>query len=108
MLKQIYWLLRDLIAGKPLVLGGRSSQWGKLSKQFLKANPYCFCGEKATTTHHVIPFSVDRTRELDVQNLLAVCEHCHIRFAHLGSFRSYEKDIKTIATDWELRRKNRP
>ena len=102
-----YWLL-DLIANRPELGGLRSGKWGKLSKQFLKENPYCFCGEKATTTHHVIPFSVDPTKELLKENLFAACNHCHLRFAHLGSFRSYNKEIRADAEYFRKKIENRP
>ncbi|MEK6878319.1 MAG: HNH endonuclease signature motif containing protein [Nanoarchaeota archaeon] len=100
--------IKDWWLGKPLGGGLRSSQWGKLSRQFLKENPYCFCGEKAKTTHHIIPFSVDSSKELLKENLFAVCNHCHLRFAHLGSFRSYNKNIREDAEVWRQKISQRP
>lgn len=95
-------------------LGGakRSSEWGKVRREHIKS--YCeLCEKKGgllrpLELHHVRPFNLFPELELDPENFITVCRHCHLYFAHLGSFRSYNLDIKKESEQWQLKRKNRP
>ena len=54
----------------------------KLATQLkLSKHPRCvFCGEKATTCHHLIPQSRSTFLRLDERNLIPICSRCHFRF----------------------------
>lgn len=100
--------LKDLWRGLP-ELGGRSSEWPKLRNQFFKANPLCaMCGKPGNEVHHQIPVSVDKSKELLWDNLLTGCSSCHLKFFHLGSYRSFCEDIKVKAAEWRKKIENRP
>lgn len=59
------------------------SKWRVLSERFRANNPLCKdCQEKdivepATEVHHIVPIAEDRSRRLDVKNLVALCNSCH-------------------------------
>ncbi len=77
----------------------RSSKWPKLEKEFLIKNPKCAaCGStKRLNVHHIIPFHLDKERELDINNLITLCmskNECHLRLAHGSLFRAWVPDIK--------------
>lgn len=58
-------------------------KWRKLSERFRDENPLCHdCYKNGVTepsveVHHVVPISQDRSRRLDVSNLVALCRSCH-------------------------------
>jgi hypothetical protein len=90
-------------------LGGasRSGKWSALRNEFLKGKVCGICGGTTKLeAHHVIPFSVDPSRELDEENLYPLCEgkksvNCHLIFGHYGNFaEKYNKDIYTEAPLW--------
>ena len=72
----------------------RSSKWPSLRKHFLESHPYCaYCGAKEhLQVHHVKPFHLDPSLELDPNNLIVLCEtpgtDHHLEIGHLGNFRS--------------------
>jgi 5-methylcytosine-specific restriction endonuclease McrA len=72
----------------------RSSKWPALRKHFLEAHPYCaYCGARENLqVHHIRPFHLDPTLELDPTNLIVLCEtpgiDHHLHIGHLGNFRS--------------------
>ena len=107
-LKRIWWWIDDLVANRP-ELGGRSSRWPKLRSEFFKENPLCaLCGKPGEAIHHVIPVSVDPSKELEKSNLLTGCSSCHLKLFHLGSYHSFNKDIKQDARIWSEKILNRP
>lgn len=109
MLSKLYWKIKDWWEGKPEQFGSRSPEWRKLRNQYIKANPDCeLCGKKAEQVHHQIPVSVDKSKELDWENLMSVCSHCHFYYAHLGSYRSYNIIVKNDSEYWKWKRKYRP
>jgi len=98
-------------------LGGmaRSGSWGKFKRDFEKSCPKqcAICGNKKSQLHHVTPFSVDPSMELDVTNVLWLCEglgtlNHHRGVGHLGSFLSYNKEIFTDARIWFNKFQHRP
>ena len=92
----------------------RSNRWSQIRKEFLKENPLCaVCGTRGkllspNEVHHILPFHLNPALELSPKNFLTVCRHCHLYFAHLGSFKSYCIEIKELALEWKTRRENRP
>jgi 5-methylcytosine-specific restriction enzyme A len=80
----------------------RSPLWAGIRKKFLKTQPKCqYCGGlESLEVHHVIPFHIDRTKELDKTNLITLCEaenkQCHLRIGHFGSWKKINPDIRAI------------
>jgi 5-methylcytosine-specific restriction endonuclease McrA len=69
----------------------RSKQWPRVRKAQLKRQPFCqACGKNVKlAVHHIVPLHVDRSLELDINNLITLCENvhssfCHYTFGHLG------------------------
>lgn len=94
-----------------LAYGGRSPQWPKVQAEYLKNHGECAaCGQKdQLQVHHIVPFHVDRSKELDPANLITLCVdgpgncNCHLLFGHLGNFQSQgnptvHKDAKYFRT----------
>lgn len=99
-------LLRTIgVGADPGLVGSqpRSPRWPAVMKDFLRGKACSVCGAtKGLTAHHVVPFHVDPTRELDPANLLAVCDHapnatCHLEVAHLGDWRRWNPEIREHA-----------
>ena len=64
--------------------GGRS--WRDLRQRKLALDPVCedcdandIIGVAATEVHHIVPVSVDPSREFDFSNLCSLCKECHNR-----------------------------
>lgn len=89
----------------------RSSKWPATRRAHLKDNPICaVCGGKrGLNVHHILPFHIDRARELDPGNLITLCEgnrtiNCHLRFGHWGNYRTkYNPSIRDDAGRWAAR-----
>src|SRR5271168_1867215 len=90
----------------------RSGKWPTLRKKFLLANPTCaVCGGKdKLEVHHKFPYHLDKTRELNEDNLIVLCEtaphFCHINYGHLGSYKSFNPDVVVDAKIWNEKIKN--
>lgn len=83
----------------------RSPRWPKVRADFLKVNPACAaCGIKdkdALEVHHVVPFHVDRSRELSWDNLIVLCDKgghsCHHRLGHCFDWRAWNSHVREDA-----------
>lgn len=104
----------------------RSPHWPSVQKAFAANHPTCLFGPhkafpnaKNQIHHTLLPFHICHLigrpdGELDERNLEAVCEteqdieapDCHIKWAHLGSFRSWNpnlaEDAKTYGGDKQM------
>ena len=75
----------------------RSSKWPAVQKKHLKNNPACAaCG--ATTkldVHHMKPFHLHPTLELDPTNLITLCmeNDCHLYVGHGDNFKAYNPNV---------------
>lgn len=115
-MKQIIKKLKDAIQGKASLSAKRSSKWPSVRAEHLKACPTCaVCGgNKNIEVHHMVPFNVDVSRELDPQNLITLCEskragvNCHLWFGHLGNYQSFNATVSKDAKSWLSKFKNRP
>lgn len=71
----------------------RSPQWRSVRAAHLKEHGECAaCGTKTELeVHHIEPFSVNPSRELDGSNLITLCESrgCHLRIGHAFDYRSF-------------------
>lgn len=78
------------------IFSSRSYSWPKIRKQHLFKFPNCAaCGRsKNLDVHHIIPVSVDPTKELDPNNLITLCsDPCHFVFGHLMDYKSWNTDV---------------
>lgn len=104
-------LLTDVVTGKSKLAERRSSGWSTVRKAFLKENPCCaMCGgTKKLEVHHIVPFNVDPSKELEHSNLLTLCEakkfgvSCHLFFGHLGNFRRSNDEVRKDCELWNNR-----
>ena len=113
--KRFVQLLRQILGFEGDSLGAvRSPRWSEVRNAFLKANPECeACGSKGKlltplNVHHCTPFSQDKSLELQESNLITLCQRCHLLLGHLGSFRSWNVDIRTDARIWRGKIEERP
>lgn len=72
----------------------RSPQWRGVRDKFARAHPDCAfykCSELTTKRqiHHLEPFHINPSRELDVTNLVSVCPKHHLYVCHNGNFQDY-------------------
>jgi hypothetical protein len=85
----------------------RSRKWTKLKKSYIKQHPNCaVCGSlKLVVPHHIIPFHIDKSKELDPNNLITLCENkvfnCHLFFGHLKNWSRYNPNIIEDAKTWK-------
>ena len=95
--------IKNIINGKVPIGKKRSSQWPKVRKQHLEKNPACAaCGSiEKVEVHHKIPFHFDQSKELDLSNLITLCEckkntggvNCHLEIGHGDSYRAYVEPV---------------
>lgn len=84
----------------------RSPRWREIRQVHLKNHPTCeVCGNsKNVVPHHIVPFSIDPSRELDPSNLISLCEgptfNCHLFFGHLRNWSCHNPDIVEDARIW--------
>lgn len=107
--------IKDAIQGKAPLGTLRSSQWPKVREAHLKKNPKCsLCGgTSALEVHHIKPFHIDPTKELDPANLITLCEskasgiNCHLAFGHLGNYQCVNESVVKDAKAWNKKIKAR-
>ena len=78
--------------------------WQKCRKKFLKkVGKSCVCcsNKKKIQVHHVLPRHIRPDLAVDMTNLIALCASCHLRIGHLGSYFTYNENIKKVA--WMVR-----
>ena len=61
------------------LLGGRSGGWGRFKKEYERKHPKeCeICGDKKVDLHHIEPFHINPSRELDETNVCWLCNGCY-------------------------------
>lgn len=76
---------------------GRSGKWPRVRAEHLASHPACWaCGKRGSglEVHHIVPVSVDPSRELDPSNCLTLCaDPCHLVHGHLMNFRRHDPDV---------------
>ena len=81
----------------------RSTKWPTVRKHHLIEQPYCkMCGGvENLQVHHMLPFHLDESKELDDANLITLCEcpgiECHLKHGHLGNWHIFNPQILKIA-----------
>lgn len=102
----------DAVTGKAPLSAKRSSQWRKVRKQVIDKHPFCAAcgGVSKLEVHHIVPFHMDPSRELDPSNLIVLCESgdggvtCHLHYGHLGNYKHTNPAVASDADIW-LRKK---
>ena len=108
--------IKDLAQGKAKIGDRRSSQWPTIRKKHLENQPTCAAcgGNKKLEVHHVKPFNENPELELDLNNLITLCESknngvvCHLLFGHLGNYRSININVVEDAKNWYNKITERP
>lgn len=89
----------------------RSPLWAGVRKKHLKKEAVCqYCGgTENLEVHHIIPFHVDRSLELDERNLITLCEaegkKCHFIHGHCGDWKKINLMIRLDCAEAQARRK---
>ena len=101
----IQWY-RDYVTKAPK----RSSYWPTFVRHLKKLHPTCqACGNrKLLAGHHIIPFHIDPTKELEPSNVIILCWWCHFVLGHLRNWKSWNKDIRLDAFKLLNKIRNRP
>jgi 5-methylcytosine-specific restriction endonuclease McrA len=88
----------------------RHTDWIRLEKAFLYKNPRCvICKSKQRLqVHHKIPLEIDRSKELELSNLVSLCERCHLFVGHLGLWNSWNPDVEKDIEIWKNKFNKRP
>ena len=94
----------------------RSFKWRSTRTMHLEANPTCAAcgGTKKLEVHHVVPFHTRPELELDLGNLITLCEsknngvNCHLFFGHAGSYKSFNPAVREDAQTWKRKITERP
>lgn len=103
--------IKDLAQGKASVGERRSPQWQTIRKKHLKNQPTCAAcgGDKTLEVHHIKPFNEHPELELDLNNLITLCESknngvcCHLLFGHLGNYKSINPNVIEDANIWNIK-----
>lgn len=95
-MKRLIGAVKDVLKGKPFKL--RSPKWDEVRDAFVEKHKHCAaCGSKdKLQVHHIVPFHVDPSKELDTTNLIVLCEQatkCHLKVGHLGSWRKFNVNV---------------
>lgn len=89
----------------------RSPKWSTIRKEHLKYQPECqACGRsKDVEVHHIEPFHINPSRELDPTNLITLCaKPCHLVFGHLMDYKSWNKDVVSDCANYKQKLQQRP
>lgn len=67
-----------------VLFGDRSGGWSSVREEFVRLHPVCeACGSRSNlNVHHIVPFYLDSSLELDVKNLITLCREHHFRVGH--------------------------
>ena len=79
----------------------RSGQWSRVRREHLAREPVCqACGRgKSLEVHHVQPFHIDKSKELDPTNLLTLCaDPCHFVHGHLMGWSRVNPAVRDDCT----------
>lgn len=84
--------------------------WDKTRKEHLLQQSCCqACGTKRRLqVHHIEPYHVNPSRELDSSNLITLCKSCHFVFGHLMDWASWNKDVVNDSAVYLNKVQNRP
>ena len=93
---RFFTAVKDVLKGKPFKL--RSPKWDNVRDDFVEKHPTCAAcgGKKKLQVHHIEPFHLKPEKELDVNNLIVLCEdkkRCHLKIGHHGSWKDFNPNV---------------
>ena len=88
----------------------RSGKWPAVREAHMAKFPNCaVCDtDESCEAHHVKVFYKNPSEELNPNNIITLCRQHHLEFGHLGSFKSFNKNVREDAETWNKKIKNRP
>ena len=107
---------RDKNEYDTIILKGvkRSPKWDSVRQSFISDNgrKCTACGSsKFLNVHHIKPFHLYPSLELDKTNLIILCENktlpCHLVFGHLLNWAAWNPDVTTDAGHYYSQLMNR-
>jgi len=108
--------VKDIIQGKSKIREHRSPKWQSIRKKHIINQPKCAAcgGDKTLEVHHIKPFNEHPELELDLNNLITLCESksngvcCHLLFGHLGDYKSININVVEDVKNWYNKITKRP
>jgi hypothetical protein len=105
--------IKDIFQGKSYLFERRASEWLKIRKAYLQEFSTCaVCGGgEKLEVHHKIPFQYRPDLELELSNLITLCESkkrgviCHLFFGHLGNYRDFNMKVVEDSEIWRAKLK---
>lgn len=95
-----------------ICFGGRSrsARWPSVRAEHLAIHPRCAACDSPEDleAHHIIPFHLSPSRELDKDNLLTMCRRCHLLLGHLTDWSSYNEHAREDCAALFTRIRQRP
>ena len=72
-------------------------QWRQTRNEFIELQPRCQCcaREKNLQVHHVLPWHLFPSFRYDLNNLLTMCQACHLRLGHMNNWKKFNYRILT-------------
>lgn len=91
----------------------RSSAWIKVEHEHLVKEPGCRAcpiGHKGVDVqvHHIVPFHIDPSKELDPKNVITLCRRHHFMFGHCEDYKSWNPHVVEDCDRWRERLTKRP
>lgn len=77
----------------------RSDKWPTFRKHHIKDECEACPSKEELNLHHIVPFNVDASKELDVTNVITLCRHCHLWIGHLLDWKSWNVNVVKMAHD---------
>lgn len=83
----------------------RSTKWPYWRRKHLKTENSCqWCGAIGfLQVHHIVPVHVDSSKELELSNLITLCEtpnhNCHRRVGHLGAWIRWNPKVREMCEE---------
>lgn len=86
--------IADLAKGRPEPV--RSPLWDKTRHAHLQTQPACqWCKTvKKLEVHHIEPYHLAPSSELDPKNLITLCDKCHFVAGHNCNWKSFNQGVK--------------
>lgn len=91
----------------------RSPDWDKIRDAHLRLHSVCDAcgGSEELQVHHIVPYHIQVSLELEASNLITLCMgrlNCHLHVGHGGSFRFYNpnvlKDAALVSASFFMKR----
>lgn len=85
------------------VWSGRSFAWPVFRKRYL-ADRCSACDTKNDLElHHIIPYAVDKSLELEPTNVVTLCPKCHLIFGHFGNWQLYNPNVIMDIIEYQMK-----